>query len=757
MRSKSIKITLFALWFAFLGAFIGIPGLFYMVKVDANGWFGGLPSLQALERPDPDLSSELISADGKSLGKYWRKNRTPVTYEELSSQLVNTLLVTEDIRFKGHSGIDLKGLTRAAIGVLTFNFNGGGSTLTMQLAENLYSTSSANRGSLYNNRKIGQIITKLKEWIIAVRLEQSYTKEEILAMYLNTVEYGSNSYGIKVAAKTFFNKLPSQLDYKESAVLVGAINAPTRWSPILNPENALRKRTEVLHNVYKYGLINKTMYDSLILSDFGLNYKVDNQNEGLATYFRAVIKTHLMAWCADNGYDLFDDGLKIYTTIDSRLQQYAEEAVEEHMDTLQQIFDNHLQGHQPWIDQDGHEIPGFIENAIKRTDKYRSLVREYGPDSDSVEIMLNKKRKMTVFSHAGELDTLFSTYDSLRYYKQFLHAGFMSMEPKTGHIKAWVGCINHKYFKYDHVQRGKRQPGSTIKPLVYTAAIENGYSPCFPVVDAAVTFPRPGEDPPTWTPENANGKFTGEVMTIRQAMARSKNSITAFIMKEIGPEAVVEKAKQLGIKSHLDAVPALCLGAGGDVNIQEMLAAYSTFVNKGIYTEPYFISRIEDQNGNVIQQFVPQTKEALNEETAYVMLHMLKGTTEEPGGTALGLDPSLRIDNEIGAKTGTTQNASDGWFMGVTRDLAAGAWVGGDDRSIHFRYWALGQGARTAMPIWEKYMLKVYADETLDYQKAPFDRPIKPITIELDCDKYNNIIEPSDSTSVEVIDEDGFM
>lgn len=753
MNSKGIRIALFILWFSFLGGFTGITALFYMVNTDTNNWFGGLPSLQDLERPDPDQSSQLISADGESLGKYWRQNRIPVSYSELSSELVNTLLVTEDIRFKEHSGIDLKSLLRAVTGVLTGNFKGGGSTLTMQLAQNLYRTSSENQGSLYKYRKVGQVITKLKEYIIAVKLEHSYTKEEILALYLNTVEYGSNSYGIAVASKTFFNKLPSQLNYLESSLLVGVINAPTRYSPILNPEKSMNKRTEVLYNVYKYGLLSREEYDSIKTQDFGLSYKVDNQNEGLAQYFRKVIAPYLINWSKQNGYDLYEDGLKIYTTIDSRLQRYAEQAVKEHMDTLQQIFNKHLEGRNPWIDEDGHEIVGFMERAVKKTPKYKALVKQYGEDSDSIEVELNKKRKIKVFSWDGEIDTVFSTYDSLSYYKHFLRAGFMSMEPKTGHIKAWVGGIDHKYFKFDHVQQGRRQPGSTIKPIVYTVAIENGYSPCFPVVDAAVTFPLPGEDPPTWTPENANGKFTGEVMTIRQAMARSKNSITAFIMKAVGPQAVVEKAKQLGIRSRLQPVPSLCLGAGGDVTIKEMVSAYSTFVNKGIYTEPFFITRIEDRNGNVIQQFVPQTREAINEETAYVMLHMLKGTTEEQGGTALGLDWTLRYENEIGAKTGTTQNASDGWFMGVTRDLAAGAWVGGDDRSIHFRYWGLGQGARTAMPIWENFMLKVYADPTLGYQKGTFDRPIKPINIELDCDKYNSPLQPVLPDSISNIPE----
>ncbi|MEQ9303269.1 MAG: transglycosylase domain-containing protein, partial [Marinoscillum sp.] len=580
MNPKSFKIITIVLWVFFLGAVITIPSVFIMVKNDVNGWFGSLPSLQDLEKPDPDLSSELISADGVSLGKYYRKNRTPVTYEELSPELVNTLLVTEDIRFKKHSGIDLRGLIRAIIGKLTFQFKGGGSTITMQLAENLYSTSSTNRGTLYQYSGIGQIVTKLKEWIISVQLEQSYTKEEILAMYLNTVEYGSNSYGIKVAAKTFFNKLPAQLNYKEAAVLIGSINAPTRFNPVFNPENALAKRTEVLYNLHKYGLLDRVAYDSLKVSDFGLSYKVDNHNEGLATYFRSVIGRYLLNWTREHGYDLYDDGLKIYTTIDSRMQEYAEQAMREHMDTLQTIFNNHLNGDMPWIDEKGNEIEGFLESAVKSTPQYRSLVSQYGTDSDSIEILLKKKRQMTVFSYKGEIDTLFSVYDSLSYYKHFLQAGFMAMDPKSGHIKAWVGGIDHKYFKFDHVRQSKRQPGSTFKPFIYTVAIDNGWSPCFPVVDAPITIAMPGQDPPTWQPENANGRFSGDVMTIRQAMARSVNSITAFVMDKVGPQTVVNYAHRMGIESSLDAVPSLALGVS-DVSLYEMIGAYSTFVNKG--------------------------------------------------------------------------------------------------------------------------------------------------------------------------------
>ena len=754
MSKRTLRIIIISIWTLFLVGTISLFTLFSMVKNDFNGWFGGLPSLQDLEKPDPAQASQLLSADGQLLGKYYRTNRTPVSYDELSAELVNTLLVTEDIRFKKHSGIDLKGLIRAVVGKLTSSFNGGGSTITMQLAENLYSTNTANKGSLYDVPGAGQFITKLKEWIIAVQLEKSYTKEEILAMYLNTVEYGSNSYGIKVAAKTFFNKLPANLNYKESAILIGSINAPTRYNPVYNPENALAKRTEVLYNLYKYERIDKAAYDSLKVSDLGLNYKVDNHNEGLATYFRTVIGRDLLAWSKDHGYDLYDDGLKIYTTIDSRMQQYAEEAMREAMDTLQQKFFNHLQGDAPWIDKEGNEMVGFLQDAIKRTTQYRALAKRFDEDEkDSLEYYLNQKTPMTVFSWEGEKDTLFSVYDSLAYYKHFLQAGFMAMDPKTGHIKAWVGGIDHKYFKFDHVRYGKRQPGSTFKPFIYTVAIDNGWSPCQQVVDQSVTIAIPGQ--PAWQPENSNGKFSGETMTIRRAMAQSVNSITAYVMDKVGPQTVVEYAHRMGIDSDLAAVPSLALGVS-DVSLYEMLGAYSTFVNKGVYTQPFYISRIEDQNGNVLQQFVPETREALNEQTAYVMLHMLKGTTEEPGGTGMALDRSLRVNNEIAAKTGTTQNASDGWFMGVTKDLAAGAWVGGDDRAIHFKYWPMGQGARTAMPIWEKFMTKVYADPTLGIEKGSFPKPVKPINVELDCNRYQDVIQPADSIRSVLPSEDDF-
>jgi penicillin-binding protein 1A len=416
------------------------------------------------------------------------------------------------------------------------------------------------------------------------------------------------------------------------------------------------------------------------------------------------------------------------------MQKYAEEAVKEHMKFQQELFLEHWDGKNPWRDESGREIEGFVERIARRTDIYKQLEKEYGDDEEKIFKELEKPKEMTIFSWDGEVDTVMSTIDSIKYYKKFLHAGFMAMNPHNGHIKAWVGGINYKYFKYDHVQQGKRQPGSTFKPIVYAAAIDNGYSPCYQIQDVPVTFEVVG-DPPTWTPSNASGKYTGETWTLREAMAQSLNSGTAYVMKKVGPQTVVDYAKRLGIESPLQAVPSLCLGTS-DVSIYELIGAYSTFVNEGFYTKPFYIERIEDKNGKVLKQFVPKTGEALSAETAYVMLHMLKGTTELPVGTAIGLDRDLRIDNEIGAKTGTTQNYSDGWFVGITNDLAAGAWVGGDERSIHYKNIALGQGARMAMPIWEIFMRKVYADEELGISKGSFKKPAN-LSIQIDCDKYN--------------------
>lgn len=745
-RSNLFRILTRVSWIVFLCLILLVPLYVYTVSIDLFGLYGGMPSLKALENPENDLSSELISSDGETLGRYFRFNRSQITYEDLSPQLVNTLLSSEDHRFYEHPGIDFRGLMRAIVGKLTFNYAGGGSTITMQLAENLFNTMTENEGTLYRIGGLREIIIKTKEWIIAAQLEENFTKEEIIAMYFNTVSFGSNSYGIKTAAETFFNKQPGELNYEESAVLVGTLQGTTTFNPIRNYEVSLAKRNQVLGKVSRHGYLTEQELDSLTNLPINLDdYSVANQNKGLATYFRTVITRDLAKWCEENGYDLYEDGLKIYTTIDSRMQQYAEEAVAEHMSQLQKVFINHLEGREPWIDDDFRVIPNFGESRFKQTDHYRLLVKKYGKDSDSIKIIMNTPRPMSVFSWEGEKDTIMSPIDSVKYYKHFLQTGMMSMDPHSGHIKAWVGGIDHKYFKYDHVRQGKRQPGSTFKPFVYGAAIEYGYPPCYEVIDAAPTFKVVG-DPPTWTPRNADGGYgTGEKMTIRQGMARSINTVTAYLMQQIEPENVVEFAHRVGISSKLDAVPSLSLGVS-DVSLFELVGAYSTFANMGLYTEPYYITRIEDKNGNILENFVPKTKQAMSEQNAYKMLYMLRGGVEESGGTSLGLSYELKVDNEIGGKTGTTNNASDGWYVGVTKDLVTGIWVGGDERSIHFRNWSMGSGGKTARPIWDIFMRKVYADDSLSYEKGPFARPSGGLDVSLDCNEYQ--LDESDSSVV---------
>ncbi len=734
---KTIKY----LWIAFLGGVIFFILFVWMVSVNFLGLFGSLPDFKALENPESELASELYSADGFLLGTYARENRSPVKYSELSPNLVQALIATEDVRFEEHSGIDMIAMIRVFVkSILLGQDAGGGSTLSQQTAKNLFKTrTDASQGVLSSVPGVRMLIIKTKEWIVATQLEKAYTKDEILTLYLNTSEFGSNAYGIKTASGTFFNKLPSELAVQEAAVLVGLFKAPTYYSPVFNPENSLRRRNTVLSQMVKNGMLDQSDFDSISQLPIELDYRVRNQNHGLATYFREIVKADLIKWSKENlksdgsAYDLFGDGLRIYVTLDSRMQRYAEEAVQEHMSVLQEAFYKEMGKRDPWIDENFQVIPNFIENAVKRTEAYRLLKVRYGNDTDSIDLKLNEKKKMRVFSWDGEIDTLMSTMDSMRYYKKFLQAGFMSMDPETGHIKAWVGGIDHKYFKFDHVKQAKRQPGSTFKPFVYAAAIENGYSPCYSVVDQPVEVYIPGQ--PAWSPSNADGKFSYQKMTIRRAMAQSVNSVTAYMMKKLSPRIVIETARRLGITSDLEEVPSLALGVN-DVSIFEMAGAFGTFVNKGEHTTPYYIDRIEDKNGNVIQQFTPRKKPAMSEEHAYLMLYMLRGGFEEQSGTSQGVPYTLREGNELGGKTGTTQNASDGWYMGVSKDLVSGTWVGGDDRAIHFRSWVAGQGGRTARPIWVKFMSKVYEDKSLGYTKGPFPRPDRPLSIEINCDRY---------------------
>ena len=733
--------TINYLWKAFLGGLVFFVLFVWMVSLNFLGLFGTLPDFKALENPDSQLASELYSADGLLLGTFARENRSPVSYEELAPNLVQALIATEDERFEEHSGIDLQAMLRVFVkSIILRQDSGGGSTLSQQTAKNLFKTrTDASSGFLSNIPGLRMLIVKTKEWIVATQLERSYTKNEILTLYLDTSEFGSNAFGIKTASKTFFNKLPKDLAIQESAVLVGLFKAPTYYSPVFNPENSLRRRNTVLSQMLKNEFLTETEYDSISQLPIVLDYQVQNQNQGLATYFREIVKADLIKWSKENlksdgsAYDLFGDGLKIYVTIDSRMQRYAEESMEEHMKELQKAFFKEMGTREPWINESYQVIPNFIETAVKRTEAYRLLKQRYGNRTDSIEFKLNEKKKMRIFSWEGERDTLMSTMDSMKYYKKFLQTGMMTMDPASGHIKAWVGGIDHKYFKFDHVKQGKRQPGSTFKPFVYAAAIENGYSPCYSVVDQPVEVYIPGQ--PAWSPANSDGKFSNERMTIRKAMAQSVNSVTAYMMKKLSPLIVIETARRLGITSDLEEVPSLALGVN-DVSVFEMVGAFGTFVNKGEHITPYYIDRIEDKNGNLIHQFTPKKKPAMSEEHAYLMTYMLRGGFEESAGTSQGVASSIREGNELGGKTGTTQNGSDGWYMGISKDLVSGIWVGGDDRAIHFRSWASGQGAKTARPIWAKFMAKVYADSQLGYTKGPFPRPERPLSIEIDCDKY---------------------
>jgi penicillin-binding protein 1A len=723
------------MWLLFGAGTVGL--LLYVLAVSVNflDLFGRMPNLKTLENPKSELASEIYSADGVLLGKYFRENRTPVEYKDLPQNLIDALIATEDVRFEQHSGIDLQGLFAIPYYLLSGR-NRGSSTLTQQVAKVLFRTrQDLNDGALNGNGKLGMLITKTKEWILAVRLERNYTKREILRMYLNTVDYGSNAFGINTAAKTFFNKKPIDLTDSEAATLVGIVNAPSRFSPAVHPARARKRRNWVLRQMNKYGYLPAEKLAQDTIKPIALHYSVENPSKGLAPYFRAEVVKTLLAWAKETDHDLYSDGLKIYTTIDSRMQKYAEQAVADHLTLQQKWFTAHWKGQLPWRDENGKVIPDFLNTAMRRTQRYKSLMNIYDGNRDSVNYYLRKKYKMPVFTWQGEKEMYMSPLDSLAYYKRYLHAGFMAMNPLNGQVKAWVGGPNYKFFKFDHVRQGKRQPGSTFKPIVYTAAIDQGYSPCFPRPDVATTFPAEAGRP-SYTPQNFEGGFSGKTYTLRQALARSMNSITAWLVMKLTPETIVGYAKRLGITSEIDAVPAIGFGSS-DCSIFELCGAYSTFVNKGVWTSPIMVTRIEDKNGNVLREFVPQTKEVLSEETAYLMTYMLQASTTERGGTSTILHTGFKFPYEIGAKTGTTSNYSDAWFMGITPDLVCGMWVGGEDRSIHFRTGEYGQGARMALPLYGVFMRKVYADKSIGISTAPFPKPATPLTIEIDCSKYN--------------------
>ncbi|MFM7901390.1 MAG: penicillin-binding protein 1A, partial [Bacteroidota bacterium] len=679
-----------------------------------------------LENPKSALATEVYSADGVLLGKYFIQNRTNILYKDLNKNITDALLATEDIRFKEHSGIDMRGLLRVFFKtvVLQQSGSGGGSTITQQLAKNLFPRDRISGFRI--------VIRKVQEWVIAVRLERSYTKDEILAMYLNTVDFGSNSFGIKAAAKTFFNKLPSQLRAEEAAVLIGLLKAPTYYSPVRNPDHAFVRRNVVFGQMLKYDLLSQAQFDSLSKIPLSLYYKPENHSEGMAPYLREYMRSYLVNWCKEHKkpdgspYNIYKDGLKIYTTIDSRLQQYAEEAVQEQMAELQKTFFAHWKKSSPFT-----EFPEVLTRGVKRSERFLSM-KEDGFTEAEIMANFNKKIPMKVFSWKGDIDTLMSPLDSVKYYKMFLRTGFMSMDPHTGFIKAWVGGINHKHFKYDMVRGGRRQVGSTFKPIVYALAMQEGYSPCYKVPNTPVVFSiQGGAD---WSPSNSDNK-SGGMLSLKQALAGSVNNVSAYLMKQFGVEATIALARKLGITSPIPNSPTICLGTP-DITVYEMVGAYAAFANKGVWTEPIFISSIKDKSGNLLHEFVPKRVEALDETTAYTTLSLLKGVVEY--GTGARLRWRYGLQNEIAGKTGTTQNQSDGWFMGITPDLVSGAWVGCEDRAVRFRSTNLGQGANTALPIWGLYMKKVYADSTLGVSNANFAPPEnKAITVELDCSKYD--------------------
>jgi penicillin-binding protein 1A len=751
--------------------------LFYWFVIETNFLYltGEMPDTDDLANPELAVSSELYTADGKLLSKYYTENRTPVdTITDLPLHLIEALVATEDARFYEHNGIDPRAMAGVAVGMLSGGDRGGGSTITQQLAKNLFKIRRkqgvARKGLLGYVPYLSKFVVKSKEWVTALKLERRYPKDKILVDYLNTVDYGSNAYGIKVAARTFFNKSPDSLSVQESAVLVGLQKATTTYNPHLNPERSKDRRNVVLGQMAKYGYLTEAEADSiaelpLVTTDPRLVQEQLNAM-GYEGYFKRYVSDFLNDWAEKNEerLDLYTDGLKIITTIDSRLQTHAEEAVAESMKRLQRTFNGHWGRQNPWIYENGQEIPAFIDSVAKRTEYFKVLSKRFPNQPDSVWHYLKKeKRPMKVFSWDGEKSMEMTAYDSIAYYKRFLQAGMVSMESATGQIKAWVGGLDYKYFKYDHVRQARRQPGSTFKPILYAAAIDGprDLSPCFTIKDQPFRkeYEEDGEIK-VWQPQNADGYFSYSNMSLRQALARSINSVAAQLTDLVTPDTVVQYAKKLGVTSPLAAVPSIGLGSS-DVSLYDMVRAYAPFVNGGYRVDPVLVLRVEDREGNVIVDFSENAdknrERVLREESAFLMRFMLQGGLEG-GGTSSRLlwdFKGLRSNERtgvFGAKTGTTSNYSDGWFMAVTHNLVTGVWVGGDDRSIHFRGRG-GEGAATALPIYKTFMEHVVADPSLaTYRPKPFPKPEQmrlAVVKEYNCAYTYTPRAESDSTSVE--------
>ena len=719
--------------------------VFYIFCVETNFlWLmGSMPSVEDLQNPKLNQSSEIYTSDGVMIGKFYTENRTPVGYEEISPNLTKALIATEDERFYDHSGIDLRAMARVAKGLLTGDTDqGGGSTVTQQLAKKLFNTRRRSaRGLLGSVPVLGTLVYKTKEWLTAIKLERNFTKEEIITMYFNTVDYGNNAYGINTAAKSYFGKSPDSLNVQEAAVLVGLQKATTTYNPVRNPDRSRERRNVVLARMAEFDFLTEAQADSISQLPIELTLKFETPYDGNANYFKNAVVDYVKEWGEENGYNLYTDGLKIYTTIDSRMQAHAEKALETKMRELQRVFEDHWGRQNPWRDEDGQEIPDFLEDVVKRTSRYKSLAAKYPNQPDSVSFYLNKKDTMTVYDWktGGAMVRVWSPMDSLEYYKRIMRAGMMAMEPQTGYIKAWVGGLDYNFFKYDHVKQGKRQPGSTFKPFVYTTAIDDStfdMTPCDRIVDKPyVREMMINGKMQRWAPRNSNGYFTYSNMTLRRALAQSVNSVTVQLTEKVGPKDVMRYAKRMGISTPLRAEMGIGLGIF-DVSLYDMVGAYSVFANSGIYTEPVLVTRIEDERGQVIEEFEPERRQAIRPESAFLMRHMLKGGVEESGGTSRALynyPGVVTSKGEIGGKTGTTSNNSDGWYMCITPDLVMGAWVGGDDRSIHFRSTSLGQGSRMALPIVGSFLENVYKDKSLDVKPRPFSQPMVKIEKEYKC------------------------
>jgi len=691
--------------------------------------FGTTPDPETINNPDLNLASEIWSADSVVIGKFYLQNRSPVTYEEVNPWLYKALISTEDIRFFEHFGIDVK----STFAVIYYTLKGdrrGGSTITQQLAKNMFNTRDKSNLGLLNSVPLSRtVVYKLKEWITSLRLEARYEKDEILVMYLNTVDFGSNAFGIKVAAKTYFDTTPDSLSIEEAATLVGLLKAPSYYNPVRYPDHARQRRNVVIQQMVKYNQLTRQHGDSLRALPLITKFSFETHDEGLATYFRNFIMIELRDWAIENGYNLFTDGLHIHTTIHSRMQYHAEMATKEKMKQYQQAFAQHWGKNNPWINENGLEISDYPEQAIQKLPIFLRLVDQFGGNSDSVSYHLNRPKKMTVFTYEGLKDTTLSTLDSLLYYKKFLHSGLVAIDPYDGSIRAWVGGTDYRFFKYDHVMQAKRQSGSTFKPIVYTAAIEHGLAPCDTRMDTMLTMKLAGG---FWTPKNATNSYSNARYTLRQAMARSINTITVRLTQEVGPAKVAEMAKKLGIESDLEEVYSIGLGSN-EVSLLELASTYAPMINGGYRVKPRYLNRIEDKDGNVLESFPVKKVQVISEETSFLMTEMLKGGVEESGGTARGLYAfDLFRGNQVGGKTGTTSNYSDGWFVAVTPQLVAASWVGGEEPVIRFRG-SQGEGARTALPIVGEFLQDGYLDSKTGLVRQAFKRPNITITKPYNC------------------------